>query len=105
VDTPHIATPLRVRGGRPVAVEQDSEAHVMQRAYVILATPEGTFEAQPELGLADRIGESGPLAPAVVEQLARWLGTDRRLLVAEDLDSLATRVRRVRVSAAPTEEG
>lgn len=93
--TPHLAFPLRFRGGAFVAVEQDSRRHLQDQADVILRTRPGTHEAMPEVGLRDLVGRLTPAAPEVIAALSEHV--DARFLTEEDETHLADHVRRVAV--------
>lgn len=99
---PHIAYPIRCRGGRVATVEQGSREHALQCAEVVLRTPADTFEHDPGLGLADLVGSVGPIGPQVLAQLERHV-PERGLIADEDLAALATRVRRVRIDVDDSE--
>lgn len=50
---PHLAVPLRLRGGRAVTVEQDSIAETLQHATVLLRTRIDDRPAFPGYGIPD----------------------------------------------------
>lgn len=93
---PVLALPLRVRGGAFVVHEQGSTAATLDQAEVALRTRPRTLEAQPGFGLRNLVGELGPVAPDVLEALARDV-PDVAFVAHEEL---AERVRRVTVQLA-----
>lgn len=83
--TPHLSFPLRVRGGRFVAVEQDSRRHREDQAEVVLRTRPGTFDHDPALGLRDMLGESGPIDQTIVNAVTAVVDGDFEAVEASEL--------------------
>lgn len=57
--TVHLAFPLRLVGGRPVTVEQDSPEHLADQVMVAASTPEGCRLEAPEFGVPAMVMQSG----------------------------------------------
>lgn len=53
VNTPHLAFPLDLSAGSAAVTEQDSLDEIVDCVEVILLTPRGTRDDQPDFGLAD----------------------------------------------------
>jgi hypothetical protein len=91
-----LAFPLRVVGGQPVTVDSDSVEAVEDQVEIVLRTPRGTFEAQPETGLYDLVGAMGPIGPDLLEVIAESV-PNADMVAVEDLDLIATRSRDVTI--------
>lgn len=92
VGVPHLAVPFRIAGGVAVAVEQDSDEHVLQGVEAILRYRPGHRIDLPEFGTREQAHRQGganlvELADAVerfddrVHAAAASLGTDSLGLV------------------------
>ena len=95
-DIPHLGFPLLFRDGTFSVVEQQSDAHLIQQAEVVVRTRPDTLEPQPEFGLRDLTGSIGPIEPEVRGALDTFI-PDRRFVLDEDLSRIDERIFQVAI--------
>jgi phage baseplate assembly protein W len=100
VPSPCLAFPLRFVGTTFASVEPDEPAHVQQCAEIIIRTPQGAFEHDPELGMPDVVGLEDRVSPIVAGVLAEY--EPRREWTLEE-DAPTSTVRDLLVSIAGEE--
>jgi phage baseplate assembly protein W len=59
-DTPHFKSPFRIRGATAQYVEQGSLDEIVQNCVVILRTPYGSREGEPNFGFIQQEFEDTP---------------------------------------------
>lgn len=95
--TPHLAVPLRIRGGRAVTVEQDTTEERLQHAKVLLGTQLDTRPAFPEYGIPDPTQVTTVDEAVIADALANHTPPIDATLEEVEGDELDVDVRLIRV--------
>jgi hypothetical protein len=99
IDTPQLAFPLEVKGGRFTEVEQDSLLEIAQSIEILLRYPLGLREDQPEFGVRDFALRpmNDDLLSEVRAAIVRWRGEDVDLVLDEMGDQFDDLVKNIHI--------
>lgn len=101
----HLALPFRIVGTRAVAVDQDSDAEILQSVEVLMRYRPGDREAVPDFGVPGQAHRQGGAdLVTVAERVELWEPRVRAVAESMGLEvgGLLQQVR-VKVQAAPQE--
>lgn len=92
-EIPHFASPFRVRAGRAVVIEQDSDEELLQSVATLLRTPVGSRDELPEYGVPDLPfrTDTGEIEQEILAAIREWEPRVEAMADAE-IDDLVARV-------------
>lgn len=101
-EVPHFAFPFRVESGSVAVQEQDTTDEVAQCVQVLLATPLGERQEQPDYGVTDPTFQEDIDQQEILTAVSEW---EPRALPAltDDIDSADELVRTLRATVAESE--